>query len=404
MPTSAPPMSAPIVAQPVRGDAAAATRQIAASQGARRAVLTRLALLALALFSGWGLVALVFSVQGYLFARANGAPRPWSTILVLNLTGWGAWVCVTPVACVYARWARRFKRPWRFAGAHLGGAVLATLLCGFFEGTFKWVVGAQRLPAGFGATLLINLTQYWSFNILVYGMVVGLYYTVTLYREARIRATTAARLETALVQARLDALTAQIQPHFLFNTLHAISALVLEDPKRANQMIARLSVLLRHSFNGPPGTDTTVADELELLDHYVAIQEIRFGDRLRVMFEIDPRAVRARVPALLLQPLVENAIRHATATRASETRVEIVAVREGDRLRLEVRDNGPGLASPAEGAAGMGVANTRARLAQRFGTAFRFELRDAPGSGALALIELPFESSDSAPSPHGGAT
>jgi LytS/YehU family sensor histidine kinase len=227
--------------------------------------------------------------------------------------------------------------------------------------------------------------MYWTFNLLVYAMVAGLYH-----------AWRAARLEMQLVQARLDALVGQLQPHFLFNTLHTISAFVLEDPKQANRMITRLSELLRHSFNRERGPLVTLEEELELLDHYVAIQEARFGDRLRVTFRVDPRAAAAVIPTLLLQPLVENAIRHGAVPNGSVAEVEIAATRDGDQLHLEVRDNGPGLTegngSRHGSGSGLGIANTRARLLEMYGPSHRFALTNAagPGGGARATIEIPY--------------
>jgi LytS/YehU family sensor histidine kinase len=201
------------------------------------------------------------------------------------------------------------------------------------------------------------------------------------------------------VQARLDALVGQLQPHFLFNTLHTISAFVLEDPKQANRMITRLSELLRQSFNRERGPLVTLEEELELLDHYVAIQEARFGDRLRVTFRVDPRAAAAVVPTLLLQPLVENAIRHGIVPNGQVAEIEIAATRDGDRLQLQVRDNGPGLQADRSRTSnggswgGLGIANTRARLVELYGPSHRFELANAPppaAGGAIATIDIPF--------------
>jgi LytS/YehU family sensor histidine kinase len=195
------------------------------------------------------------------------------------------------------------------------------------------------------------------------------------------------------MQARLDVLSGQLQPHFLFNTLHTISAFVLEDPKQANRMITRLSELLRHSFSREHGPLVTLEEELELLDHYVAIQEARFGDRLKVTFRVEAGTGAAKVPTFLLQPLVENAIRHGAALQGGVAEVEIAAVRAGDRLRLEVRDNGPGIpvvAGRNGGGGGVGIANTCARLAQLYGTGHRFELGNAPAGGAVATVEIPY--------------
>jgi LytS/YehU family sensor histidine kinase len=286
--------------------------------------------------------------------------------------------------CAFAAWAVRIRRPLAMIAAHLPMALAIGVSCAALEGALKAVLGLYLTPH----TLLTGITDavqmYWTFNLLVYAMVAGLYH-----------AWRASRLEMQLVQARLDALVGQLQPHFLFNTLHTISAFVLEDPKQANRMITRLSELLRQSFNRERGPLVTLEEELELLDHYVAIQEARFGDRLRVTFRVDPGAASAVVPTLLLQPLVENAIRHGAVPNGSVAQVEIAAIRSGDRLHLEVRDNGPGLAAGAgatsAGGAGLGLTNTRARLSELYGPNHSFELGNASaGSGAVATVDIPF--------------
>jgi LytS/YehU family sensor histidine kinase len=263
--------------------------------------------------------------------------------------------------------------------AHVPMALITAVACAGFEGGVKWLFGLYRTPHTLGTGVGDAVAMYWTFNLLVYAMVAGLYH-----------AWRAARLEMQLVQARLDALVGQLQPHFLFNTLHTISAFVLEDPKQANRMITRLSELLRQSFNRERGPLVTLEEEFELLDHYVAIQEARFGDRLRVTFRVDPRAASAVVPTLLLQPLVENAIRHGVVPNGAVAEIEIAAIREGDRLHLEVRDNGPGLNGRSRGA-GLGLANTRARLLELYGPGHRFELTNAPApGGAVATIDIPY--------------
>lgn len=347
---------------------------------------------ALIVFGAWTAVALLFSIQMRYQTSPSAELRPWGWILAWQLTGWWTWALFTAPVCAFAAWAVRIRRPAVVIAAHIPMAVVAAVACGGFEGGLKWALGLWRTPHTFLSGVTDGVAIWWTFNLLVYAMVAGLYH-----------AWRATRLETQLVQARLDALVGQLQPHFLFNTLHTISAFVLEDPKQANRMITRLSELLRQSFNRERGPLVTLEEELELLDHYVAIQEARFGDRLRVTFRVDPRAAAAVVPTLLLQPLVENAIRYGVAPNGGVAEVEIAATREGDRLHLEVRDNGPGFSSDNRvdgnggsgglgGLGGLGIANTRARLQELYGPSHRFDLTNAPppAAGALATIEIPY--------------
>ncbi len=334
---------------------------------------------ALIVWGAWTAVALLFAIQMHFQTASSSDPRSWSWILAWQFTGWWCWALFTAPVCAFAAWAVRIRRPAALIAAHVPMAVATAVACAGFEGALKWALGLWRTPHTFVSGVWDGITIWWTFNVLVYAMVAGLYH-----------AWRATRLEMQLVQARLDALVGQLQPHFLFNTLHTISAFVLEDPKQANRMITRLSELLRQSFNRERGPLVTLEEELELLDHYVAIQEARFGDRLRVTFRVDPRAASAVVPTLLLQPLVENAIRHGVVPNGSVAEIAIAAVREGDRLHLEVRDNGPGL-NGNSGGGGLGLANTRARLQELYGPNHRFELTNAPApGGALAVIEIPF--------------
>jgi LytS/YehU family sensor histidine kinase len=338
---------------------------------------------ALLIWGAWTAVGLLFSIQMH-YQVVQGSARSWGWILAWQLSGWWSWALFTAPVCAFAAWAVRIRRPLAMIAVHLPMALAIGVSCAAFEGALKAVLGLYLTRHTLLTGISDAVQMYWTFNLLVYAMVAGLYH-----------AWRASRLEMQLVQARLDALVGQLQPHFLFNTLHTISAFVLEDPKQANRMITRLSELLRQSFNRERGPLVTLEEELELLDHYVAIQEARFGDRLRVTFRVDPGAGSAVVPTLLLQPLVENAIRHGAVPNGSVAVVEIAAIRSGDRLHLEVRDNGPGLAAGAgptnAGGAGLGLTNTRARLSELYGPNHSFDLGNASaGSGAIATIDIPF--------------
>jgi two-component system LytT family sensor kinase len=337
----------------------------------------------LTVLGAWTAVALLFAVQ----MRFQGdSPRAWGWIAGWQLAGWWSWAAFTPLVTAFAARAARLGSPFRIVGAHIPAALAAAVLCAALEGAVKWALGIYRTtPLSLSAGVSYAVATYWTFNVLIYAMVVGLYHAVR-----------AARLESQLMQARLDALTGQLQPHFLFNTLHTISAFVLEDPKQANRMITRLSELLRHSFSRDHGPLVTLEEELELLDHFVAIQEARFGDRLKVTFRVEAGTGAAMVPTFLLQPLVENAIRHGATRPGRVAEIDIAAVRAGERLRLEVRDNGPGVPEGGppgrNGGPGVGIANTRARLVQLYGVGHRFDLANAPDGrgGAIATVEIPY--------------
>jgi signal transduction histidine kinase len=228
--------------------------------------------------------------------------------------------------------------------------------------------------------------------------------------SARVRAD-AAQLHAQLAEARLDALRRQLDPHVLFNTLNAVSALVERDPRGVRRMIGQLSDLLRHSMDGASSPEIPLRDELELLARYVDIMRVRFEDQLEVETGADPRALDALVPNMILQPLVENAIKHGVAPRGEEGPVEVGASLEGDPLVLSVRDDGPGMPpwspsaiddEPIGARGGVGLRNTAARLAQLYGPAHRFTVGPAAGGGTLVEIRLPYHTRSAVPD--GGTT
>jgi LytS/YehU family sensor histidine kinase len=188
----------------------------------------------------------------------------------------------------------------------------------------------------------------------------------------------------------------QLNPHFLFNTLHAISALVHKDVEAADRMIARLSDLLRYALESTDAQEVPLRQELGFLNRYLEIEQTRFGDRLTVRLDIAPETLDALVPNLVLQPLVENAIRHGIEPRAKPGRIDLRARRENGRLKLEVCDNGVGLPSGRIPEEGVGLSNTRARLQQLYGEGHCFELGDAPGGGLMVSVELPFRAAGDA--------
>ena len=215
---------------------------------------------------------------------------------------------------------------------------------------------------------------------------------VSFYQRSRERERRAAQLETQLAKANLQNLKAQLQPHFLFNTMHSISALMLTDVAAADKMMARLSDLLRMSLEGGGGQITTLSHELEFVTAYLDIEKIRLGDRLNVVLDFASDTLHAQVPHLLLQPLVENAIKHGVSKISSPGEVSVLTTREDGRLHLMITDNGPGLGvtPKASSGGGLGLRATQERLRTLYGSNQRLEIRSRPGDGVEVSVEIPF--------------
>lgn len=246
---------------------------------------------------------------------------------------------------------------------------------------------AQWVEGGFAGGLPLDLP--------IYAAVLAAGFALAHYREVRRREAEAVRLEAQatelrarLAEARFDALRHQLHPHFLFNTLNTVAALVERDPAATRKTVARLSGLLRRALDGGDRHEVTLAEELSFVEGYLEIERTRFGDRFTVRLRIEDEARLALVPSLILQPLVENAIRHGMARAAGPGRIWIEAGREGERLRLRVRDNGPGCGvQPPR--AGVGLSNTAGRLEAIHGAAAALELTSPAGGGFEASIVLP---------------
>jgi two-component system LytT family sensor kinase len=338
----------------------------------------------------WGVIDLFFFSRMYIQLAAGArATFTWREILGPHLLETVAdivlWTVYTPLILHLVRRypLGRTLRPWL---VHLGASIplaVVSSLVGWAVVTYTWPIENPDM----GEWVARNVHN----NVLVYFLGVAVALAIDFYRSARDRELEASKLETQLARAHLQALEMQIQPHFLFNTLNSISELVHEDPRAADRTITRLGDLLRMAIDREAGQEVPLRRELDFVGAYLDIERTRFHDRLSVEVSVDPEALDALVPNLVLQPLVENAVRHGVGPRARAGHITVTACRDGGLLRLVVRDDGRGLSPRMRERVGIG--NTRTRLRQLYGDAHRFELVDAPEGGVIAMVEIPFRPS-----------
>ena len=347
------------------------------------------------------LVATFFATQGAMVHVSRGAPIDWQWDVMHEYVYWLTWAAFTPIVLGAAwRWPVTGEAGWKAVLRHLGIMALVAPLQ--ISASYLVHFALLRLsgylqPSLAGAWLESRVTGVvWGTfaGSLYYWMIAVVYWAAEFQRLYRAERLQAAQLEATLADARLNALRAQLQPHFLFNTLNAISVLTVDDPARAKQMVLRLSELLRASMEGGgEGHEVPLAAELALLHAYLEIQRARFGDRLRVRLDIEPAVRDALVPTLVLQPLAENAIRHGLEGSENGGEISVTARRDGDALVIDVRDDGRGLLLDANTRAGVGLANTKERLARLYGDRQSLILRPRPEGGALVELVLPYHTS-----------
>ena len=321
----------------------------------------------------------------------NPSPNPWE--LIWRGVDWLIYGALTPVVFVLAR---RYPLRKGVTGRHLIlHFVFALLLCAVWAGL--GVLLRRALVAGPEGAISLRYFVSWlfitlPFGVAIYFFVVGVEHAAYYFGAVRERDTHAARLSAQLAEARLGALQMQLHPHFLFNSLNAIGVLVRDqETAAASRMVELLSDVLRQVLRAGQVQETTLADELVFVRNYLAIEQVRFADRLHVDFDIDATVLSAAVPTFILQPIVENAMRHGIAKQAGAGILRLAARREGGDLVLIVSDNGPGLGLRAgEGQLGLGLANTRARLATLYGNRASLTLGTAPAGGTVATLRFPY--------------
>jgi len=323
-------------------------------------------------------------------ALASQVEIPWG-LVASTFLDWYLWGLLFPVIWwVTQRFPFERRRLLSRIPIHLACGLLVSLIfVALMLVKNSLVMGVSSGKVSF--TILQGLPRYLVSGIEVYLLpyfaIVSFIHAWSYYSKWQLQTT---RLEAQLALAHLEVLKMQLQPHFLFNTLNAISALMHRDVDAADRMISLLSDLLRFSLEKDNRHQVSLQSELEFLNRYLAIEKIRFRDRLKVDEDIDASCLRAQVPRLILQPLVENSIKHGIAMRSAAGRIGIRARRQGGRLDLQVSDDGPGLPG-AKITEGVGLANTRARLEQIYGKDHHFELRDGETGGVQVHLEIPFE-------------
>jgi signal transduction histidine kinase len=334
----------------------------------------------------WTVVGLLLSASLHTTRWVTGAPLEPSLTLAVGFLRAYPWIPFTWAAfALTARFPLERGRLLRHGAVHLLCApplVLAQIALFHFGGI---ALGLLRSEVGFAHALSAMAGE----RLMIFALLVGVAHAVAYEHRVREREVARAQVETQLAQAQLQALKMQLHPHFLFNTLHAISTLVHTDPRRAELMIAQLSEMLRGTLAHQHRQEVSLRDEIAALEPYLAIEQTRLGGRLAVEMRLDPEALPASVPHLLLQPLVENAIKHGIHPRRGPGRVEITATRRDGRLVLSVVDDGKGFAATPR-AGGIGLENTRGRLWRLYGAEHRFGVDSAAGRGTRVEVEIPF--------------
>ncbi|HKW00060.1 MAG TPA: histidine kinase [Vicinamibacterales bacterium] len=342
--------------------------------------------------------------------RASGGESVIGRLAFLNSTFWFGWAVLAIPLTLLCRRLRidrspRIAVPVQALAVVTAAAVHLALQTAAQVVILRNALAVERPEAVTGYDWLgefqrvfpIQLTGLIDWELVTGAGIVGLIHAVFYYRETQQQALREAQLETRLVEAQLQTLQHQLHPHFLFNTLHAISTLMHRDLSAAERMLAQLGDLLRLTLESSTRPEVRLAEEIEFLEKYVQIEQVRLGERLTTLFDIETEVLDAAVPTLILQPLVENAIEHGIAPLGLPGRVTVSARREHDMLVMTVDDTGPGPSERAMAAlfTGIGLSNTRARLTYQFGAHYRFEFKRRPG-GFAVLVAIPYRREPSA--------
>ena len=343
------------------------------------------------IFACWTFLALLFSgPQVIQAARQNRAAEGWNSVVGELIFSY-IWLGLTPLAIRLSRSFRieggqRFQRLTIHFLASVVFLLVHVLIFTVLSSPFGWY---SHITPFWSLYLLLILT-FIPTNVMFYWGVVVIDHALNYYQKLQERELRASQLEAQLAQSQLKLLKMQLHPHFLFNTLNAISALIRESPDEADEMVSRLGDLLRMTLETAGLHEVPFKKELEFLKHYLGIEQTRFQDRLNVVMAIEPETLDGLVPSMILQPLVENSVRHGVAPRPEGGCIKIKAWRDNSMLRLEVEDDGPGLCCDTPLKEGVGLTNTRARVRNLYGDEHGLTMRNVAGGGLVVSLTIPF--------------
>jgi two-component system, LytTR family, sensor kinase len=344
----------------------------------------------------WTTIGLVFTLQYYFTSFRSERPIPFVDSLYVQMTWSYLWALATPLVLWLTARIPIERHNWvRNSLKHLPISIVLSVALTAMGHVILWLNWGWAMGKPFSFERLTRFViGNFSEGLGIYLLIALIGYAFSYYRRYREGEMRTLRLEAQLSHAQLQALKMQLHPHFLFNTLHSISALLNKQPEAARTMITRLGDFLRLTLENSGSQEVTLQKEMEFLRCYLEIERVRFQDRLMTRVDVSAPALDAQVPNLILQPIVENAIRHGIAPRSTPGLIEILAKPQNGTLRIQIRDNGPGLPADRNSEAlftkGLGLANTERRLDRLYGAAHRFDLVNDPEGGLVVTLEIPF--------------
>jgi two-component system, LytTR family, sensor kinase len=350
----------------------------------------------------WAAYFVLMTLQTYFAYAREGKPLPFLSILAPAGMYCLSWLLLTPLVLLLAEHFPLDRNHWRrsFTIHLIASLVIAVFQRVFTDVSVAWIRWGAEYAFAYNK-ILASLIGYFDYGVLVYWIIVLLDQGVKYYRTIQEEKLRTSRLETRLAEARLESLRNQLHPHFLFNTLNSISALIHVSPRAADTMIARLGDFLRITLDNSGARFAPLGAELEALQSYFDIERVRFADKVTLETEIEPATLSAQVPCFVWQPLLENAIKHGIETSGGSGRITVRAQSRNGSLLFQIQDTGPGLSNNGSAGyplhEGIGLSRTRAILEHLYGPDQHFEIQSVPGGGVLASLTIPFRTAGSTP-------